>query len=160
MRRTLVGFLLVVLCCIGVTVARAQDGDKLPGEKKKDTTKDLKVPEGIVHLRLPRGTVKMENVLREGKPVIRLSVKETVLEASFFFFGNEKGAIQFVAFDDGVYIVPPKGDKVQICDGVWTNQPGSKIGATEFFNLDQLAKGNVFVSSPSIVLELGPKNNK
>ena len=56
-----------------------------------------KLPNGVIWLKLPPGTVSIENTLKDGVPVLRLSVGKTVLEAPTLFLGDRFGATKYEA---------------------------------------------------------------
>src|SRR5262249_10194423 len=89
---------VAALVCTGATATPAvQDGPK--------------IPDGVIHVKLPPGELHMERFLRNDKPVLRFTVGKTVVEGQTLYLGDDKGAIQFEATRQGMHMVGPKGQQ-------------------------------------------------
>ena len=126
-------------------------------EKPKEGAKDLQLPEGVIHVALPPGEVRMENIVRNGKPLIRVTVDKTVIEARSMFFGNAKGATHYEAIKEGIHWAPASGGKGGVIDGVKFIVPGNTIGDPDFHHLEKLKAGSLFMTTPSIRFLFGPE---
>jgi hypothetical protein len=119
----------------------------LPQEKARP-----KLPDGVVHVQLPPGEVRMENIARVGKPLIRLSVGKTVIEAKSLFLGDSKGATRFESTKEGIHWMPATGAKGFIFGNgsASVREPGSTIEDPDFFTLEKLKAGSIFLTTPSV----------
>ena len=114
------------------------------------------LPDGVIHIALPPGPVRMENIVRNGKPLLRVSVGKTVIETRTLFLGDAKGAQQIEAIKEGMDWVPAKGGRGVAIDGVDMHGRGDTIGAEDFLTLDKLKAGSVYVTTPTIKFLWGP----
>jgi hypothetical protein len=137
---------MIVWCAVAATTA--------PGP----TEEYLDLPEGVIHVALPPGKMKMEYTIKKEKPLLRVSAGKAVIEARTIFLGDGKAATQFEATKEGIHWPSAKGEKGFVIDGEWTNEPGSTIGATaeNYITVDQLKSGSVYVTTPSIKFEFKP----
>jgi hypothetical protein len=131
---------LVLLVCFSTAGLNAQDASKLP--------------DGVIHVALPPGVVTMENVIRDGKPILRLSVDKTIVEAKTIFMGDFKGALEYEATTDGINWKRPSG-KGNLMGVKMIEQPGSTSGAEEFLTINRLKAGSVYVTTPSLKFVFG-----
>ena len=134
--------LAALICAVGFAQLSAQERPSLPDE--------------VIHVALPPGAVRLEKIDRKGKPLLRLSVGKTVIEACNIFLGDFKGATEFEATKDGIHWVRPSGKEGFVFGDVQTHDPGSTIGAEDFLTLNKLKAGSVHVTTPSIKFEWGP----
>ena len=118
----------------------------------------LVLPDGVTHVALPPGELRMENVVRNGKPLLRLTVGKTVIETRTIFLGNGKGATHYEAIKEGMHWVPPEGGKGFVVDGVQTFEPGNTIGepSPNFIRVQNLKPGSIYITTQSIKFEFGP----
>lgn len=115
---------------------------------------DPKLPEGVILVKLPPGEVRMENVNRDGKPVLRVSVGKTTVETQALFFGDRYGATQYQARKDGIHWMTANGGSTQFGLTI-VSQPGSATFEEAFLTLEKLKAGSVFVTTPSLVFRWG-----
>jgi hypothetical protein len=117
----------------------------------------LKLSEGVIHVQLPPGEVRMENIARFGKTLIQLSVGKTVIEAKTMFLGDPKGATRFESTKEGIHWTPASGGKgFTFGNGsASVREPATTIGDPDFYTLDKLKPGSVFVTTPSIRFVFG-----
>jgi hypothetical protein len=119
--------------------------------------------DGVIHVALPPGKVRMENIVRGGKPLLRLTVGKTVIETRTLFLGDSKGVQQFEAIKEGMHWVPAKGGKGFVIDGVDAREPGSTIAVEDYLKVENLKAGSLYVTTPSINFLWGaaakPKGN-
>ena len=133
-------------------------------EKEKPGKGDVKVqdrpklPDGVIHVALPPGELRMENIVRKGKFLIRLNVDKTVIEARNMFLGDSKGATHFEAMKDGIHWAPASGGKGFLFGngGASIREPGSTIEEPDYYALDKLKAGSVFLTTPSVRFVFGP----
>jgi hypothetical protein len=126
--------------------------------QEKEPVEDRpQLPDGVIHVALPPGELHIENISRFGKPLIRLSVDKTVIEAQTMFFGDSKGATKYESTKEGIHWAPASGGKGFIFanGGVSVRKPGSTIGDPDFYALNRLKAGNVFLSTPSVRFVFG-----
>ncbi len=117
------------------------------------------VPDGVTHVALPPGDLRLENFVRNGKPVLRLTVGKTVIETRTIFLGDGKGATVYEATKEGAHWVPPEGGKGFVVDGAQIFASGSTIGepSPNFITVQKLKPGSVYVTTPSIKFQWGPE---
>ena len=116
-----------------------------------------KIPDGVIHVKLPPGNIRMERKYRDGKPLLRFSVGQTVIEARSLFLGDAKGVQQFEAIKEGMHWVRGKGGKGTVTDGVEIHTPGALITVRgNFLRVDELKAGSLYVTTPSIIFDFGP----
>ncbi|MBI2806765.1 MAG: hypothetical protein HYX68_17435 [Planctomycetes bacterium] len=158
---TTAGILGLALACDVVSNSAAAGAkDKKAGTGLLKTQRDtIKLPEGVIHVELPRGELHMEHLARADRPLVRLSVGKTIIEGRTFFLGDAKGATKFHAEKDGIHWEPARGGKDFTfgLGSVSTRQPGSTISDPDFFALDKLKAGSVFLTTPSIRFKFGKK---
>ena len=122
------------------------------------TEEYLDLPEGVIHVALPPGAIKMEYTVKNGKPLLRLTAGKAVIEARTVFLGDGKAATQFEATKEGIHWPSAKGEKGFVVDGEITHEPGSTIGVLggDYLTVDQLKPGSVYVTTPSIKFDFRP----
>jgi hypothetical protein len=109
------------------------------------------LPEGVIHVALPPGTLKIENIARKERYLIRVTVGKTVIESRTVFLGDGKGAQEIEATKEGMHWVSPGRKKGFVMDGVQTHEPGSTIGVLEgapFLTVANLKAGSVYLTTP------------
>jgi hypothetical protein len=89
----------------------------------------VKLPEGVIHVVLPPGEVKIEDTIKNGKPLLRLSASKAVIVARRLFLGDGKGATEVEATNEGMHWPHPNGKKGFVLHGEMTHEPGATIGA-------------------------------
>ena len=156
----------MLLCATGLVFASQYVGTdaialgqpKKGDEKSKEGATDLRLPDGVIHVALPPGEVRMENIARNGKVFIQLSAGKTVIEAQTMFLGDSKGATRFESTKEGIHWAPASGGKGFIFGNgsPSTREPGSTIGDPDFYALDKLKAGSVFLTTPSVRFVFGP----
>ena len=119
-----------------------------------DKAPSPKLPDGVIHVRLPPGTFEMKPVKLNSKPMIRITVGKTVIETQRFFFGDRWGCTQFEATDDLIHQLPPKGGMGNTLAGM-SQEPGAGYFSQSYVSLDQLKRGSLLVTSPSFVFRWG-----
>jgi len=141
-----------ILICLAVVL-----GTTASGQEKKAQDKDVaKIPEGVIHVQLPRGAFRIENIERDGKPLLRLTAGRTVIEAQTLFLGDAKGVQQIEAIKEGMHWVRPNGGKGGIIDGGMEFEPGSTVGTLAtavHLTVDQMKAGSLYVTTTSINFE-------
>jgi hypothetical protein len=115
------------------------------------------LPEGVTHIALPPGTVKMENITKNGKPVLRLTVGKLVIRARDLYIGDGKHATKYEATKEGVHWAGPSGKKGGVTTG-YIHGPGStiEVQGRDFWTVDQLKPGSVYLTTPSIKFDFTP----
>jgi hypothetical protein len=134
------------------------------------------LPEGVTHVALPPGEVRLEYVVRGGKPLLRISAGEAVIETRTVFLGDAKAVLQVEATKKGMRY-RAKGDKGEdgfFLKGADIYHPGSRIGVRPSLQLaeadppgtyiitpavmtvDELKAGSIYVTTPSIIFDGGP----
>ena len=131
-------------------------GREGPAEAKAKEQVSPNLPDGVTHVALPAGEVRKENLLRKGKPTIRLTVGRTVIEARSIFLGDAKGATHFEAIKEGVHWAPASGRKGVVMDGISIDEPGSTIEDADFHPLEKLKSGSLYITTPGIRFRFGP----
>ena len=116
----------------------------------------LDLPEGVIHVALPPGPVKMEYTFKNKKPLLRISSGSTVVVAHSIFLGDGKAATQFVALKDGIMWAHTDGSMGFVVDGVIEHDVGTTIGTADFITVDKLKPGGVYVTTPSLKFKFGP----
>jgi hypothetical protein len=86
----------------------------------------LVLPEGVTHVALPPGTLELKNILKNGKPLLRLSVGQTVIYARNLYLGDGKHATKNEAIKEGVHWAGPSGRKGGVTNG-YIHEPGATI---------------------------------
>jgi hypothetical protein len=124
-------------------------------EQPKKDAKVLNLPEGVIHVAMPAGTSRRENIVRDGKPLIRLTVGKAVIEAKSIFLGDAKGATQYEAIEEGMHWVPAKGGKGVVTNGSVTEEPGTSTNDEDFVPLHRLRAGSLFITTPSHIFRWG-----
>ena len=108
-----------------------------------------KLPDGVIHVRLPPGTFNLKPVKLNDKVFIRITVGKTIIETQKFYFGDRWGCMQFEVVKDEIH---------------WwagtlagkTTPPGStSYMAAEYVTVDQLKPGSLLVTSPSFDFRWG-----
>ncbi|SRR5579884_1760076 len=119
---------------------------------------NLDLPEGVIHVALPPGAIKLERILKKGKPILRLTAGKAIVEARSVFLGDGKAATQFEATKEGIHWPSAKGEKGFVTDGEIIHEPGSTIGVLggDYLTVDQLKPGSVYVTTPSIKFDFQP----
>jgi hypothetical protein len=119
----------------------------------------LSLPDGVTHVALPPGTLKVAYKVKDGKPLLRVSVGETAVEARTIFLGDGKAATRFEATKEGVRWVSTKGE-TSLTISEMVSEPGSTIGVQGggFLELHELKPGSVYVTTPSIKFTFSTKN--
>ena len=69
----------------------------------------LGLPQGVIHVALPAGTVRFENVVSKGKPIIRFSAGGMTIDTERLFIGDGRIAVEMVVDKDGMYWPSPTG---------------------------------------------------
>jgi hypothetical protein len=115
-----------------------REGDAGAKAKKHDGPN---LPDGVTHVALPAGKVRMENT-RDEKPSYRVSAGKTVIETREFFFGDGKGAGHWEATKQGA-------------GNVAVHYSGSSLVYQQFLRVDKLKPGSLYLTTPSIVFEWG-----
>jgi hypothetical protein len=118
----------------------------------------LILPEGVTHVALPPGTLTMERIMKNGKPLLRLTVGKTVICGRTLFLGDGKHAMQFDATKEGILWARPGGKKGPVIDGTDTYAPGSTLGAKdgEYYKVGELKAGSVYLTTPSVKFKFSP----
>jgi hypothetical protein len=141
--------LAALICAVGFAQLSAQER---PG-----------LPDGVIHVALPPGAVRLEKIDRKGKPLLRVSVGKTVIEARNIFLGDFKGATEYEATKDGVHWVRPGGKEGPVFGGVQTHEPGSEIAVQDYVKVENLKAGSLFITTPTVKFLWGadakPKGN-
>src|SRR5436190_82985 len=106
--RTLSMFLVLVAFGFECVVSLAS-GDK-PAQAKESRDKP-NLPDGVVHIALPPGEIRMEHVIGNNKPLVRVSVDKVMIESRILFLGDTEGATRFDAANDGIHWTPASGGK-------------------------------------------------
>ncbi len=138
--------------------ADAPKKDEAP-KPAKEEKEGPNLPEGVIYVALPPGTVTWERIFKQGKPLLRVSVGQTVIEARNLFIGGGKAATEFEATKEGIHWPSAKGGKRSLMkDGSVTYEPGATIGALEgnFLTVDQLKPGSVYLTTPSTKFDFRP----
>jgi hypothetical protein len=145
-------YLFATVVVTGLLVLGTATSLPCPGQEP------LALPEGVTHVALPPGALKIERIFRNKKPLLRLSVDKTVIEGRSLFLGDGKNALEYEATKEGVHHVSRTRPKGFVIDGVEVNEPGSTLGALggNFITVDQLKPGSVYLTTPSIKFEFKP----
>jgi hypothetical protein len=128
--------LAAIICAAAITRLSAQERPALP--------------DGVIHVALPPGPVRLENITRNKKPLLRLTAGKLVIETNRLFLGDFKGAQEIEATKLGMNWVTAKGRQPFYIDGVDTHEPGSTTGADDYQIIAQLKPGSLLVTTPSI----------
>src|SRR5689334_5864347 len=67
------------------------------------TKDEIVLPEGVIHVSLPPGVIEWERIFKSGKPLLRVTVGKTVIEARNVFIGDGKAAAEAEATRDGIH---------------------------------------------------------
>ena len=113
-----------------------------------------KLPAGVIHVKLPPGTLELKPVKLNGKTMIRITVGKTMIETQKFYWGDRWGCTEFEAIDDIIHQVPPKGGMGNSLTGM-SQGPGVGWFSRSYIALDQLKPGSLLVTTPSIVFRWG-----
>jgi hypothetical protein len=119
----------------------------------------LDLPEGVIHVALPPGTVEMDCVFKKGKPFLRVKVDKTVVVARNVFFGDGKHATEYEATEEGgICWLSAKGKRGFTVIGEMITEPGSAtvVMDGDYLAVKQLKPGSVYVTTPSIKFEFHP----
>ncbi len=126
-------------------------GQDPPAAKPSVPNRPADLPDGVIFIALPPGDLRMEDVERNGKPLLRFSVGKTVVEARELFLGDGKGALHFEATKMGIHDVPPGGGEGGYISGVQTYGEGTVLGTKGgFLKVTQLKTGSIYLIAPSI----------
>jgi hypothetical protein len=115
------------------------------------------LPEGVTHVALPPGTLELKNILKNGKPLLRLTVDKLVIHARDLYLGDGKHATKYEATKEGVHWAGPSGRKGGVTNG-YIHEPGSTIGVEggDYWKVGQLKPGSVYLTTPSIKFDFKP----
>ena len=128
----------VSLCALLVTAAEGYDQHKKKdGKPEANVQQWPKLPEGIIHVQLPPGQLRIDNIIRDDKPILRVTVGKTVIETRSLFLGNDKGATQYEATKEGLHWVRGIGGKGNIVGIAIIQEPGSAINDEDFVPLNK-----------------------
>src|SRR6266542_279684 len=86
----------------------------------------LDLPDGVTHVAIPRGDGKIEYTVKDKKPLLRITVGQTVIVAQTVFFGDGKNAKQMSAAEDGIHWVATGGTADHVVDGSITEGAGGR----------------------------------
>jgi len=118
----------------------------------------LNFPEGVIHVALPPGALKMQNTVNGDKPLLRVSAGKAVVVARRVFLGDGKSATEFEATKRGIHWANPDGTPPLGGSGLIICGPGLTIevrGGT-YLSVDQLKPGSVYITTPSIKFDFRP----
>ena len=88
--------LLAAMVGLLLTTDAPTTGTTAPQPKQEEDKDALKLPEGVIHVALPPGTIHLERVFnKKGEPLLRVSVGEMVIEARHVFIGDGKAATEY-----------------------------------------------------------------
>jgi hypothetical protein len=114
------------------------------------------VPAGVVKVTVPAGTVTWNWIgpkeRASGRPTLRFTVGQTVVQADRIFIGDGKMATLYEATEEGIHWASPTGRKGFIFHHtmVWENGSGSIDVGNNYWTPDQLKPGSVYVVTRSI----------
>ena len=118
----------------------------------------LNLPEGVIHVALPPGALKIVNTVKGDKPLLRVSAGKAVIVARNVFLGDGKHATEFEATKRGIHWANPDGKPPLGGSGLIICDPGLTIevrGGT-YLSVDQLKPGSVYITTPSIKFDFRP----
>lgn len=113
----------------------------------------LELPAGVIHVALPPGDMKIEYTVKNKKPLLRISVGQTVVQARTVFFGDGKHATEYEAREDGIHCYLSKKDRKGF---VITGEIEASVGSSEiledglYYRVDELKPGSIYLTTPSI----------
>ena len=116
----------------------------------------LDLPAGVIHVTLPPGDIKIEYTVKDKKPLLRITVGQTVIVAHTVFFGDGKNAKQMSAAEDGIHRVSPGGGDI-VTDGSieWSGGTHTFVGG--YISVDQLKRGSVYLTTPTVKFKFQPE---
>jgi hypothetical protein len=140
-------FATVVVTAAWVLAAAICSGQEAPN-----------LPEGVTHVALPRGTVKLKRITRNGKPLLRLTAGELVIHARGLYLGDGKHAIKYEATKKGIRWVRAGGKKGSVVGVEVMEGSGELFGVwdDDAWMVERLKPGSVYLTSPSIKIEFKP----
>jgi hypothetical protein len=107
------------------------------------------LPDGVIHVALPPGPFRIENFVRNKKPLLRVSVGKSAIETRTLFLGDFKGVQQVEATKRGMHWVPAKCGEGPYMDGVNEFERDSTIIAAPV-NLGKLKAGSLFLPKSQV----------
>ena len=117
----------------------------------------LDLPAGVIHVALPPGEIKIEYMVKNDKPLLRITVGKMEIIAHAVFFGDGKAATEFEAAKDGIHWVSPKekkeGKKGFVIDGEMHWEGGSVVVEGDYLTVDKLKQGSVYLTTPTVKFE-------
>ena len=140
---------LPTLVMAGSFVLGAASGPPCAGQEP------LNLPKGVIHVALPPGEFRMEHIMKDGKPLVRVSVGKTVIDAQVVYLGDGKHATVFEATKEGTLWKRPNGKGFVFGGGVGTYEPGTRIGVLggHYYRVEQLKAGSIYLTTPSILID-------
>jgi hypothetical protein len=118
----------------------------------------LDLPEGVIHVALPPGAMKLEYTVKGDKPLLRVSAGKAVIVARNVFLGDGKSATEFEATRRGIHWPYPDGRPGSVVGVDIIYEPGSTIGVLggAYLSVKQLKPGSVYITTPSIKFDFRP----
>jgi len=145
MRRVLL--LAAVVCLLPPADAQMRGAPAPPAKEKKEDA--LTLPEGVIHVSLPPGTIKWVRVFNtKGDPLLRVSVGETVIEARQVFIGDGKAATLYEATKDGIHWPSVPGGRGGTMEGMEWKGGTTCLAPGDFLRVNQLKRGNLYLTTP------------
>ena len=111
-------------------------GREGPADAKPKAQDGPNLPDGVIHVALPKGQVRMQTT-RDDKPIYIVRAGETEIETRAFFFGDGKGAGSWDAAKEGA-------------GNSYVHGVGSTLGYQNFLPVDKLNAGSLYITTPSI----------
>jgi hypothetical protein len=144
----------VLLMAVAVGLLLAADaptkGAPAPPAKDREDKEALNLPEGVIHVSLPPGTIEWVRVFnKNGEPLLRVSVGKTVIEARHVFIGDGKAATEYEATKDGILWPSVKSRKGPLLkDGGMSWESGTTgVAPGDFLAVDKLKPGSLYLTT-------------
>ena len=114
-----------------------------------DKAPSPKLPDGVIHVKLPPGTFDLKPVKVNGKLLMRITVGKTIIETQKFYLGYRWGCTPYEVIKDEIHCW------IGTLAGM-TAEPGSStFMERDYVRVDQLKPGSLLVTSPSFVYRWG-----
>ena len=139
---------LLLAAVVSLLLAADAPTKNEPAKPAKEEKEGPNLPEGAIHVALPPGTIAWERIIRNEKPLLRLTVGKTVIEARNVFIGDGKSATEFEATKDGIYWPAPKGGQGQKFGASMSWEGGKlRVPAKDFRTVEGLKPGSVYLTT-------------
>ena len=122
-------------------------GDPTKEKPAKEEKEGPNLPEGVIHVSLPPGTIHWERIFRNGKPLLRVSVGKTVIEARNVFIGDGKAATEYEATKEGIHWPSAKGERGPVVGGMTWGAGTTGVPPGDFHPADKLKPGSVYLTT-------------